>query len=317
MLMNSLKYLFVIIDNDVPSFCFYSNHSTSKSVRMSLEMLKDIIFFAMKENLIVNFIVGKKLFSMEYMTEINKVHHIMISDAESQLNDSDDILVVYSGEALIKNRIRTKCNMTIRLDRRDLSNLALIYSNVECNNRLNIHWGEIDKFTTDDFNTYQKQLKLICDMYIEDFKKGLYKEVNILTDRIILNKMNNCGAGDSHITFAPNGKFYICPGFYLDNDSPIGDLKSGLKLNNPQLYRLDHSPLCINCDAYQCIRCTYLNKRLTNEVNVPSHEQCVLAHLERNAGKYIYNALKEYHIPQFRSEIKEIDYLDPFDVLIK
>jgi hypothetical protein len=42
-----------------------------------------------------------------------------------------------------------------------------------------------------------------------------------------------------------------------------------------------------------------------------------LAHLERNAGKYIYDALKEYHIPQFRSEIKEIDYLDPFDVLIK
>lgn len=65
----------------------------------------------------------------------------------------------------------------------------------------------------------------------------------------------------------------------------IGDLQNGMNIKNSQLYKLDYAPLCRQCDAYQCKRCIWLNRKMTYEVNTPSHEQCVMGHLERNASR--------------------------------
>lgn len=131
----------------------------------------------------------------------------------------------------------------------------------------------------------------------------------------MLQAMNNCGAGDSNITLAPNGKFYVCPAFYYENnDDSIGDLKNGLDIKNKQLYRLDHAPICRHCDAWQCKRCVWLNRKTTFEANTPSHEQCVIAHLERKASCDLLRYLRKYNafLPD-KEDIKDIDYLDPFD----
>ena len=156
-------------------------------------------------------------------------------------------------------------------------------------------------------------------MYVE----GSTIQLNLLTDRMMLNKMNNCGAGDTSITLAPNGKFYVCPAFYVVKEedeignlnTPIGDLENGLDIKNTQLYKLDHAPLCRHCDAYQCKRCVWLNRKTTFEVNTPSHEQCVMAHLERNASRELLNSIRQHgtFLPD-QEEIQEITYLDPFDV---
>ena len=162
-------------------------------------------------------------------------------------------------------------------------------------------------------------------LYVE----GKSPQLNLLTDRMMLDKMNNCNAGWENITLAPDGKFYVCPAFYhaqqadgsemsisevCEKGFSIGDLKSGLGIKNPQLYRLDHAKLCRNCDAYQCKRCIWLNRKTTCEVNTPSHEQCVVAHLERNASRVLLNNIRKHgsFLPE-KEEIKEIDYLDPFD----
>ncbi|GHS94395.1 hypothetical protein AGMMS50239_18130 [Bacteroidia bacterium] len=82
------------------------------------------------------------------------------------------------------------------------------------------------------------------------------------------------------------GKFYICPAFYLaDENNFVGDLTQGLIIKNKQLYQITYAPICSNCDTYQCKRCVWLNKKTTLEINTPSHEQCVTAHLERNASR--------------------------------
>lgn len=53
---------------------------------------------------------------------------------------------------------------------------------------------------------------------------------------------------------------------------------------------------------------------MTLEVNTPSHEQCVVAHIERNASRQIANNLKKRNKFYYDVEaIKEIDYLDPFN----
>ena len=95
--------------------------------------------------------------------------------------------------------------------------------------------------------------------------------------------------------------------------SDMDSLENGLMIRNSHLYKLEYSPLCRECDAYQCKRCVYLNKRLTREVNTPSKEQCVVSHIERNASRFLLLAIREHIIYMPKTEIKEISYLDPFD----
>jgi CXXX repeat peptide maturase len=133
---------------------------------------------------------------------------------------------------------------------------------------------------------------------------------------MMLTEMNNCNAGDTTITLAPNGKFYICPAFYYnDENDNVGNIENGLDIKNKQLYKLDHAPICRKCDAWQCRRCTWLNRKTTLEVNTPSHEQCVAAHLERNASRNLMLSLrsKGTFLPD-KEEIKELTYLDPFEI---
>ncbi len=141
---------------------------------------------------------------------------------------------------------------------------------------------------------------------------------------MMLSKMNNCNAGFENITLAPDGKFYVCPAFYLASDEEdyglgkskfsIGNLNEGLDIKNPQLYKLSHAPICRNCDAYQCKRCIWLNRKTTFEVNTPSHEQCVVSHLERNASRELLHNIRKHGEFLSNIDIKEIKYLDPFDV---
>ncbi|MDR2410200.1 MAG: CXXX repeat peptide maturase, partial [Bacteroidales bacterium] len=79
---------------------------------------------------------------------------------------------------------------------------------------------------------------------------------------------------------------------------------------------LEYAPICRKCDAYQCKRCLWLNRKTTLEINTPSHEQCVIAHLERNKSLELLLELQEHNIFLDKS-INEIDYLDPFDIVEK
>ena len=147
--------------------------------------------------------------------------------------------------------------------------------------------------------------------------------MNLLTDRIILNKMNNCNAGFSHLTLAPNGLLYICPAFYADKkthqskypeyDFCLGEMCNDIHIPNESLYKLENSPLCRTCDAFQCRRCIWLNKKTTLEVNTPSHEQCVISHLERNGSRELLESIRNQYDSLSDIEIPPIGYLDPFD----
>ena len=91
---------------------------------------------------------------------------------------------------------------------------------------------------------------------------------------------------------------------------------NGLQIPNQQLLQLNHAPLCRICDAYHCNRCIWLNNRLTWDNNTPSRQQCVLAHLERNASRDLQQQLKAAGMDG-GEEIKHIDYIDPFDVRVQ
>ena len=113
---------------------------------------------------------------------------------------------------------------------------------------------------------------------------------------------------------------YICKGgdtpFCFADLIDLGSVAAGLSVRNPQLYRLDHAPICRGCDAYHCKRCIWLNRRATLEVNTPGHRQCVMAHIERNVSAQLLAAIREKQ-PGFLPgrELGVTDCLDPFDKL--
>lgn len=274
---------------------------------MPLDTLRQGIRFGMMENLMIQYVYPDKELPQEYQEMIESIDHSKIKPTI----DGADVWVTES----IKD-IKADVPIVWRTDKQNLfGSEADIKKAMENMPRLNIVLTDVETFTDEDFGKYKELLKKLAEHIEKLYVEGKAPQLNLLTDRMMLSKMNNCGAGDTTITLAPNGKFYVCPAFYYEDETDsIGNLEHGLNIKNQQLYKLEYAPICRHCDAYQCKRCIWLNRKTTLEVNTPSHEQCVMAHLERNASRELLNSIRKHgtFLPE-QEEIKEIDYLDPFD----
>lgn len=301
-----LQYLIILLDDTSTSFCHYENPKTERRL-IPLETLRQGIRFAMMENLMIQFVYPDYELPQEYQEVIESIDHSKIKPYK----EGADVWVTDKVES-----ISSDIPVVLRLEKKNLfANEDKISEALGGISRLNIVLTDVESFTEEDFARYKSLLGKLSDSLEKIYVDGKTPQLNLLTDRMMLKQMNNCGAGDTTITLAPNGKFYICPAFYYEDEADsIGDLVNGLDIKNKQLYRLDHAPICRHCDAWQCKRCVWLNRKTTLEVNTPSHEQCVLAHLERNASRDLLNNIRKHgtFLPE-QEEIKEIDYMDPFD----
>lgn len=311
-----IQYIVILLDDTSTSFCHYTNEKADRRL-IPLQTLKDGICYAMKENLNIQFVYPNYKLPKEYLAAIDSIDHTDIYPAE--MSDNADVVVFDSLIAAKDYVFKEEVAYLIRTDKVSLFNEYKIIGEIlDKVTRLNIVITDIETFTEDDFMAYKSLLSNLAERVEQIYVSGKSPQLNLLTDRIMLEKMNNCGAGDTSVTLAPDGKFYVCPAFYLSADGyTIGDMVNGLEIKNSQLYRLDHAPLCRRCDAWQCKRCIWMNRKTTLEVNTPSHEQCVVAHLERNASrKLLIDIRKHGKFMSGSEDIKEIDYLDPFDVTI-
>ena len=328
-----LQYLIILLDDTATSFCHYGNSCASRKL-ISIEDLKAGIFFAMKENLMIQFVSPDFELPQEYKDVINTIDHSVIVSSlceDSALKDNADVVVIHDWTAIERMNFDTDISYVLRTTKSDLfDKYRFLMPVIGKVSRLNVIITDVESFEDDDFEIYKNVLSYLSVEIEKLYVEGKSPQLNLLTDRMMLDKMNNCNAGWENITLAPDGKFYVCPAFYhaqqadgsetslsevCEKGFSVGDLKSGLDIKNPQLYRFDHAKLCRNCDAYQCKRCIWLNRKTTCEVNTPSHEQCVVAHLERNASRFLLNNIRRHgsFLPE-KEEIKEIDYLDPFEI---
>lgn len=305
-----LQYLVILLDDTSVSFCHYSNPIKERNL-IPLDILKKGILWAMKENLMIQFVFPNYVLPEEYLKMIETIDHTKIKPLEQSVGA--DVIVAQSWEDL--GKVSTDIPVVLRTSKEDLLvNYEQIIPNLKDIAHLNIVISDVNKFTEADLGRYKVILGKLAKNIKDEYKKGKAVQLNILTDRMMLDKMNNCNAGYESITLAPDGKFYICPAFYLEPDGyTIGDIQTGLDIKNSQLYRIDHAPICKNCDAYQCRRCIWLNRKTTLEVNTPSHEQCVVSHLERNASQQLLESLRECGNFFEGRTISTINYLDPFN----
>lgn len=309
-----LQYILILLDDTSVSFCHANNPIKEKNL-IPLETLREAITFSMKQNLMIQFVYPDYDLPKEYCDLIETIDHVKVGK---------DVLVYDYVPSEVKGK-----NIVLRLTIADFLSkqydIALLLPNVT---RLNISITDIENFSDTLIEKYKSALEMLNSVLLNIYKDGNQPEINLLTDRLRLNEMHNCGAGVENITLAPNGKFYICPAFYYDEkmgvstrmnhktkdaSRSVGDLSRGVEIPNQQLLRIENAPLCRICDAYHCNRCIWLNQKLTWDNNTPSRQQCVMSHIERNASRYLSNQLKEVGFV-LENEIKEIEYLDPFDI---
>ena len=309
-----LQYIVILLDDTSVSFCHANNPLKEKNL-IPLEVLREAILFSMKQNLMIQFVYPEYELPKEYNDLIETIDHIKIGK---------DVLVYDSVPTNVERK-----NVVLRLTIADFLakqyDIALLLPKVT---RLNISITDIENFKDELIEDYKTALEMLNSVLLNIYKDGNQPEINILTDRLRLNEMHNCEAGVENITLAPNGKFYLCPAFYYeeqmgvstrmnhktkDASRSVGDLEVGINIPNKQLLELERAPLCRICDAYHCNRCIWLNQKLTWDNNTPSRQQCVMAHIERNASRDLSNKLKDAGFV-LENEIKEINYLDPFDV---
>lgn len=309
-----LQYLVILLDDTSVAYCHANNPLTEPKL-MPLDTLRKAILFGMKQNLMIQFVYPNYELPVEYHKVIESIDHIKIGrevlvyDSVPQMAYTNNLVL-----RLTINEFITKQN--------DIASL------LQQAKRINICLTDTENFQEEQIEEYKNALATLNAVLLNLYKQVKSPQLNILTDRMQLTEMHNCGAGISNITIAPNGKFYLCPAFYYDEQMGIsnrmnhktkdasrsvGDLDNGIDIPNKQLLQLDHAPLCRICDAYHCKRCIWLNQKMTWDNNTPSRQQCVLAHLERNAARDLQLALKEVGY-LIKNEIKEITYLDPFDI---
>ncbi len=308
--------MIILLDDTSVSFCHYEVNKTERRL-INLDDLRAGIRLAMIENLTIQFVYPKFDLPQEYKDVIHTIDHSDITPVGGSISDAD---VMALDEWPVETQNLASQVVLIRTHFKDLiSHEKEIKALLNVVQRLNVVITDVEQFTEEQQDTYREWLGEMVKETEKLYVNGKSPQFNLLTDRMMLTAMNNCGAGDTCITLAPNRKFYICPAFYYENpENNVGDLVHGIDIKNKQLYKLDFAPICRNCDAWQCKRCVWLNRKMTLEVNTPSHEQCVMAHLERNASRdLLANIRKQGTFLPENPDIPEIDYLDPFDNINK
>ncbi len=252
MLSAMLKYIVIQLDDTSVSFCHYDNPKTEHGL-MPIDVLKNGIVWAMKENLMIQFVFPDYTLPVEYQKLIDTVDHSSIKPVGE--GTDADVMVVQSWDDLDR-MASNDAFIVLRTSKKDLfENYSRLVTVLRETSRLNVVITDIHKFSDSDFDTYRNILEQLVKQVKKLYANGQYIQLNILTDRISLRCMNNCNAGGESITLAPDGKFYVCPAFYLESDGySVGDLSTGLDIMNPKLYRLDHAQICIKCYAYKCRR---------------------------------------------------------------
>jgi len=312
-----LQYFIILLDGQSTSFCHH-NVAERQSQLIDTDTLRRAIRFAMMENMTIQFVYPVGDLPEQHKRLIESIDHSKIVSSlceDDALVEEADIVVFHDWSGISYGMTYTDKSYVLRTTKTELLERHLFLKEFLSKvARLNIVIIDIETFNDADFEKYKLVLNALSEHIEKLYVDGKSPQLNLLTDRMMLKEMNNCGAGDANITLAPNGKFYVCPAFYINNEEDgIGNIEHGLDIKNKQLYQLDHAPICSHCDAYQCKRCIWLNRKTTLEVNTPSHEQCVVAHLERNASQNLLTSIRKHGVFLPEMQIKEIDYLDPFD----
>ena len=293
-----LQYFLVIYtDEKAVPHCSYSNvKKDNKYSCMDKSTIDKALSFAEK-NLMQPIFIGSA--PQEYANYAQVISH------KFSQSKSSEILVVKNDEKVDK----FSNVFILHIENAFLGKLFEIVKNLfEVNHarRVNIILDELEYMKKYDLNEYENLLKKIGD-YILNSNKVL--KVNVLNGAEGIheeetNFVDGCGCGVKTFAVMPNGKLYVCPAFYFEDPNlSVGDLDNGITFNYKDEFDVKNFLDCNICKNYNCKRCVYLNKKMTNEYTIPPEIQCTVSKIETEIGE----ELKKQLAIKAKDLLKEMD----------
>lgn len=318
------KILNIMLSADAPSICNYNVpdravEDEKNRTMLPLDILERVLSAAKNENYYINFIYPNHETCDEYGALIEDTKFQVTRPYKNESRTSS----LHDGEVFVFNVGQPvsegfSCvNVILHLNKDRLTSLKeyvelLFFHRIL---RINLIIDDLPSWEASDFTLYEEVLLEISRYIADSFKNNRRISLNVLTDRLIISKMNNCNAGLEHITLGPDGKLYLCPAFYY-RGQPLAQNDFNLTDELEKLLKLENAPICIHCDAYQCRRCYLSNIDHTGEFNVPGEKQCVISHIEREVSRKLQQVFVEEHFIPYPNKnlIVELDYRDPLQV---
>lgn len=316
------KHLYFILSDDSVEFCNYESEKESKNL-MSIDTFDKGMEFALE-----NFFRPVLLHSRSNENEIydkryenrDKINIYGIKDKIS--SKSKGFPVFESGDLEGKiEEVGAGCILNIRKE--EVNKLDIMIKKLlKKFDRININY--IFSSRDIDLDMYKEKMINIKEELIKYYEKGLFKEVNKITDILLVDEMDNCNFGKDNFAMGPNGKIYICPAYYFnDPNDCIGTIdkvaKNGeIKFFGQELLNIDKSKFCKKCEEYHCDRCSFLSRKFTGEYSVPSSIQCKLSIIEHNVSAELLKDMENRKLDSklFR-DIESVQVHDYIDRVIK
>lgn len=308
--------LYFALSNDYISFCSYENVCVQEQKKMTKEQILEGLRFA-REHFMKPIFLHAKDFKYDYLKEYEnyEIEHIVPLEffEKNQFLHNEDYLIVCEEDSIEKLKEHVD-NLILNIKAENIKNLFNYVKKVFVfSDRVNLNLLNLNK--TFDLEQYDEELKKCAELIISTYSEsGMIKELNVLTDILWLTEHEGCGAGDSSLTYGTDGKLYICPAYYSQQKGEIGNLAE-YHVGNQHLYSVNNFPICQECDAYHCERCTYINETYTTEVNVSPQFQCKKAHVERRNSLLIQQELKNKI--QIEHMLEDVSYEDPYQKMTR
>ena len=269
--ISSLKYLNVLLSDDVMPHCSYTNRLTSNKV-MSNEMIDAAIDFCYKYFLIPIFIGDKQI-------GLNREDNIYFKISQEEnlgINDA----YVYDGNSFKS----VSCgSIIITINRSILNGFdEIVIQAAKLYRRINIFVQDIEEMNANDMAMYQIGL----DKIISELSKWSHKPViNIFNDCY-----RYCEAGVTSLTLAPDGLIYLCPAFYFNQlkHTAVGTIHDDyFSYSAPKTAKKESTAIVSEKEAIYS-NCIYNNYICTTELNIPSEQYVRIEKINQNQAK-IYN----------------------------
>lgn len=307
----ALRYIQFILADDITPHCSYAAKKTGTINTMSEELLKAGLMFCHNHDLLPIFLDKTN----HGLTRDKNVYYEIIDANRTDLGQIDSQMIeilrpgyLVKSSSQIANYIIQKENIHQIID--DLKRFFSTKS------RINLFIADLNLWNENDINEYKNVLIELHPLIIDHCVNKKKIQLNVLTDRLQLKNPRDCGAGVSTVSLAPNGKFYICPGFYFTNENNcIGDISHGIDENKLRLCHREFSSACRNCSVTNCNRCLLHNKYATREINTPGEIQCKIQIANTEASLLLRKKLVEqklvstndvldYTVPEYNDPLK-------------
>jgi len=303
------RYLYFITSSDSVTHCGYLSSGLGSEMMADDVLLRGLRFSRdhFYRPVVLHSVTGPRTAVPEDYDPI----HIARAGAPN-LREGD--MIVYEnevGEPLAAD------TAVLVLDREQVSRCAALVMKLwEKTRRVNLIWREVGRFSEMDLAEYEKQLQVLTSALLASEDGYTRRELNVLTDRLYLDRPRDCRAGNS-LALAPNGRLYLCPAFYFrDPELSIGTLEEGADPGRLEASDRRKCSMCQDCGAFQCRRCLYDNLMHTGQVNVPSESQCVASHLELRTAAALRRELDARgKLPPGCPPFDEPSVLDPLRLL--